>query len=100
MVENRTLHFIAQLKEWLKQNPGNIAISCHGNSMRPIREVFEHLSIKQMLQLENPQDQAMEYVLHIHSVEVDNVKKADLKAIGKPFWYRRLLSWQQIPKIP
>ena len=75
MVENRTLHFIAQLKEWLKQNPGNIAISCHGNSMRPIREVFEHLSIKQMLQLENPQDQAMEYVLHIHSVEVDNVEE-------------------------
>jgi len=54
MVENRTLPFVAQLKEWLKQNQGNIAISCHGNSMRPIRQIFEHLSIEQMLQLENP----------------------------------------------
>ena len=54
MVENRTLPFVAQLKEWLKQNQGNIAISCHGNSMRPIRQIFEHLSIEQMLQLDNP----------------------------------------------
>jgi len=87
MVENRTIPFVAQLKGWLKQNPGNVAISCHGNSMRPIRQVFEHLSIEQMLQLENPQDQAMEYALNVHRVEVDNFEgifKGDWKAVLVP----------------
>jgi len=79
MVENRTLPFVTQLKSWLRQNPGNVAISCHGNSMRPIRRVFEHLSLKQMLQLENPQDQAMEYALHIHSVNVSDVNEHRLE---------------------
>ena len=71
MVESRTLPFIVQLEKWLKQKPGNVAISCHGNSMRPIRRVFEHLSLKQMLELENPQDQVMQYALHVHGVSVD-----------------------------
>ena len=79
MVENRTLPFVVQLEGWLRQNPGNVAISCHGNSMRPIRRVFEHLSFKQMLQLENPQDQAMEYALHIHRVNVSDVGQRRLK---------------------
>ncbi len=79
MVENRTLPFLVQLEEWLRQNPGNVAISCHGNSMRPIRRIFEHLSLKQMLQLENPQDQAMEYALHIHRVNVDEVEERRLE---------------------
>jgi len=68
MVENRTLPFLNYLKEWLRQNPGNVAISCHGNSMRPIRRVFENLSLKQMLQIENPQDKAIAYALHCHEV--------------------------------
>jgi len=72
------LPFIEQLERWLQQNPGNVAISCHGNSMRPIRRVFEHLSLKQMLQLENPQNHAMEYALHIHRVNVNVAEK------GKP----------------
>ena len=75
MVESRTLPFVDLLEGWLRQNPGNVAISCHGNSMRPIRRVFEHLSLKQMLQLENPQDQAMEYALHIHRINVDKVEE-------------------------
>jgi 2,3-bisphosphoglycerate-dependent phosphoglycerate mutase len=79
MVENRTLAFVAQLEGWLRQNPGNVAISCHGNSMRPIRRVFEHLSLKQMLHLENPQNQAMEYALHIHRINVDDVEEHRLE---------------------
>jgi 2,3-bisphosphoglycerate-dependent phosphoglycerate mutase len=79
MVESRTLDFVVQLKERLRQNPGNVAISCHGNSMRPIRRVFEHLSLKQMLQLENPQDQAMEYALHNHRVNVNEVEERRLE---------------------
>jgi 2,3-bisphosphoglycerate-dependent phosphoglycerate mutase len=76
MVENRTLPFILQLKKCLRQNPGNVAISCHGNSMRPIRRVFEDLSLKQMLQIENPQDKAMEYALEIHRIDVSDVEGA------------------------
>ena len=74
MVESRMLPFVVQLERWLQQNPGNVAISCHGNSMRPIRRVFEHLSLNQMLQLENPQDQSMEYALHVHSVKVNGTE--------------------------
>ena len=58
MVEKRVVSFLEQLREWLKQNPGNVAISCHNNSMRPFRRIFENLSITQMCKLENPQDRA------------------------------------------
>jgi len=80
MVENRTDPFVVQLKQWLRQNPGNVAISCHGNSLRPIRRIFEHLSLKQMLQLENPQDRAMEYALNIHRVKVEGATKGAVEA--------------------
>jgi 2,3-bisphosphoglycerate-dependent phosphoglycerate mutase len=71
MVENRTLPFLDELEEWLRIHPGNVAISCHGNSLRPIRRVFEHLSLRQMLQLENPQDHAASYAVHLHSVKIE-----------------------------
>ncbi len=58
IVEKRVISFLEQLTEWLKQNPGNVAISCHNNSMRPFRRIFENLSITQMCKLENPQDRA------------------------------------------
>jgi 2,3-bisphosphoglycerate-dependent phosphoglycerate mutase len=80
MVENRTLPFLVQLEEWFRQNPGNVAISCHGNSLRPIRRVFEHLSLKQMLQMENPQDRAMTYTLHVHSVNIESPGKSTIRA--------------------
>ena len=76
MVEKRTDSFVVQLQSWLKENPSNIAISCHGNSLRPIRRVFEHLSLKQMLQLENPQDKAMNYALNIHSITIQSETKS------------------------
>lgn len=88
MVENRTLPFLLQLKEWLRQNPGNIAISCHGNSLRPIRRVFEHLSLRQMLEIENPQDRAMAYALNVHGVNIESSRsrttRADWKGILIP----------------
>lgn len=67
MVESRVLPFISEFKEWLRKHPGNVAISCHGNSMRPIRRVFENLSLEQMLKLENPQDKAMQYTVEVQS---------------------------------
>ena len=75
MVEKRTISFLKQLGDWLTQNNGNVAISCHGNSLRPIRRIFENLSLKQMLQLENPQDRAMSYALHIHSIKIECTKE-------------------------
>jgi 2,3-bisphosphoglycerate-dependent phosphoglycerate mutase len=80
MVEHRTLPFLVQLEEWLRKNPGNVAISCHGNSLRPIRRVFEHLSLRQMLQIENPQDRATAYALHVHSVNIENIRKTSVDA--------------------
>jgi 2,3-bisphosphoglycerate-dependent phosphoglycerate mutase len=80
MVEKRTLPFLVQLEEWLRQNRGNVAISCHGNSLRPIRRVFEHLSLKQMLQIENPQDHAMSYALHVHSIKVESPRTRTAKS--------------------
>jgi 2,3-bisphosphoglycerate-dependent phosphoglycerate mutase len=61
MVEKRVISFLEQLREWLKQNPGNVAISCHNNSIRPLRRVFENLSIVQMCKLESPQNCAIIY---------------------------------------
>jgi broad specificity phosphatase PhoE len=64
MVEKRVLSFLAQFKDWLGQTRGNVAISCHGNSIRPIRRVFEHLNMKQMLQLEASHNCVMVYDFH------------------------------------
>ena len=90
MVENRTLPFLAQLREWLRRNPGNVAISCHGNSLRPIRQVFEHLSLRQMLELENPQDRAFAYALHLHSVNLEGPEESPIK----PDWTSILVPQQ------
>jgi 2,3-bisphosphoglycerate-dependent phosphoglycerate mutase len=80
MVENRTLPFLVQLEERLRQNPANVAISSHGNSLRPIRRVFEHLSLKQMLQVENPHDRAMTYVLYVCKVSIESPRKSTIIA--------------------
>lgn len=71
MVERRTIPFIRSLRKWLEPKPGNIALACHGNSMRPIRRIFEHLTLQQMLQIENPQDTAIAYALHVHEVHIE-----------------------------
>lgn len=64
MVEKRVLSFLAQFRDWFEQTSGNVAISCHSNSIRPIRRVFEHLNMKQMLQLETSHDRVMVYDFH------------------------------------
>ena len=51
MVEKQVIPFLEQLREWLKQNPGNVAISCPNNSIRPFKRFFETLSIAQMCKL-------------------------------------------------
>jgi 2,3-bisphosphoglycerate-dependent phosphoglycerate mutase len=65
MVEKRVLSFLNELTEWLKQKPGNVAISCHNNSIRPLRKRFENLSQAQMCKIDSPQDKALIYSLNI-----------------------------------
>jgi len=63
MVEKRVLPFIRDLIAYMKKYRVNVAISAHGNSMRPFRRYFEKLTIKQMMSLENPWDDYFEYRL-------------------------------------
>ena len=61
MVEKRVCIFIADLLPLMRQKKVNVAISAHGNSMRPFRRYFEDLTIEQMMKLEMPFDQYFEY---------------------------------------
>lgn len=54
MVEERVFPFCEEMIERARKNNLNIAISCHGNSMRAIRRYFEGLSIIEELTIENP----------------------------------------------
>ena len=49
----------------MKKEQINVAISAHGNSMRPFRRYFEKLSIKEMMKLENPWDDYFEYEIKV-----------------------------------
>ena len=77
MVENRVMPFLYDLKAWLGQNPGNVAISCHNNSIRPLRRVFEHLTLAQMCEIESPHDKALIYTLDINFQNKLQKKKND-----------------------
>ena len=61
MVEKRVNSFIDYLLDKMKREKINVAISAHGNSMRPFRRRFENLTIEEMMKLENPWDQYFEY---------------------------------------
>lgn len=80
MVEKRVMSFLEQFKEWLKQNQGNVAISCHNNSIRPFRRVFENLSLTQMCTLESPQNRAFIYDLDLGSLGFLHPKQKACKA--------------------
>lgn len=65
MVEDRVLDFIKDLLEKMKRERINVAISAHGNSMRPFRRYFEGFSVDEMMKLENPYDEFFEYTVSI-----------------------------------
>lgn len=65
MVEKRVLSFLKDLIIFIKKNKVNVAISAHGNSMRPFRRYFEKLSIEKMMKLENPWDDYFEYEIKV-----------------------------------
>jgi len=60
-VEKRVLSFVSDLIKKVKKEKINVAISAHGNSMRPFRRYFEKFSIEEMMELENPFDDYFEY---------------------------------------
>ena len=65
MVERRVLSFIKDLLKFIKRERVNVAISAHGNSMRPFRRYFEGFSVKNMMKLENPWDDYFEYSVKV-----------------------------------
>jgi len=64
-VEKRVNFFIKDLLKKMKKEKINIAISAHGNSMRPFRAYFEKLSREEMMSLENPWDDYFEYTVNV-----------------------------------
>ncbi|MBW3015964.1 histidine phosphatase family protein [Candidatus Woesearchaeota archaeon] len=62
-VEKRVLSFIKDLLKKIKKEKINVAISAHGNSMRPFRRYFEKFSKKKMMELENPWDDYFDYTV-------------------------------------
>lgn len=50
-VERRVLSFLKDILVLVKKEKVNVLIVCHGNSIRPIRRYFEHLSPKSMMKL-------------------------------------------------
>ncbi|MEE9525535.1 MAG: 2,3-bisphosphoglycerate-dependent phosphoglycerate mutase [Candidatus Woesearchaeota archaeon] len=64
-VEKRVKSFLKDLLKKMKKEKVNVAISAHGNSMRPFRRYFEKLTIKQMMKLENPWDDYFEYSVDV-----------------------------------
>ena len=80
MVEKRVLPFIHQLIAFIKKYQVNVAISAHGNSMRPFRKYFEKLSIKQMMKLEMPYDAYFEYSIPVSGKPI-RPKKSDWKSV-------------------
>ena len=65
MVEKRVNLFIKSLLKKMKKEKVNVAISAHGNSMRPFRAHFEKLSREKMMKLENPWDGYFEYTVEV-----------------------------------
>lgn len=65
MVEKRVKSFIKDLLKKMKHEKINVAISAHGNSMRPFRRYFEKLTLKEMMRLENPWDDYFVYKIKV-----------------------------------
>jgi len=64
-VEKRVLFFIKDMLYDMKKSKKNILIVAHGNSMRPFRRFFEHMSIEEMMKLENQKEQIFTYKIDV-----------------------------------
>jgi len=85
MVEKRVLPFIRDLIKFMKKYQVNIAISAHGNSMRPFRRYFEKASVNRMVKWEMPYDDYFEYSFDVGSKKiVKKPSKKDWKSVLLP----------------
>ena len=67
MVEKRVKEFIKELKELIKKEKVNVAISAHGNSIRLFRKIWENATIDEATKWFIPYDKVFKY-----SVKVKN----------------------------
>jgi 2,3-bisphosphoglycerate-dependent phosphoglycerate mutase len=65
MVEARVMPFVEELLVKMKAEKINVAISAHGNSMRPFRKYFEKLTNEEMMKQENPWDDYFTYEVEV-----------------------------------
>jgi len=63
-VEKRVLSFLHDMIHSVKNSGVNVLIIAHGNSIRPIRKYFEHLSNDEMMKLENQR-----HILFTYNIE-------------------------------
>jgi 2,3-bisphosphoglycerate-dependent phosphoglycerate mutase len=64
-VEKRVLPFVRDVLTIMKDLKVNVAISAHGNSMRPILKHFKKLTPQQTMMLEMPYDDYYEFVIEV-----------------------------------
>jgi len=64
-VEKRVKDFIKYLKNYIKKNKVNVAISAHGNSIRLFRKIMENASREESIKWFIPYDKVFEYTFKI-----------------------------------
>lgn len=64
-VKKRVLSFIKDLLRFIKKHKVDVAISAHGNSMRPFRQFFEKFSDKEMMKLYNSYESVYEFKIKL-----------------------------------
>lgn len=84
MVEGRVGSFIKDLLAFVKKYKVNVAISAHGNSMRPFRRYFEKASIAKMMKWEMPYDTFFEYSIDVPSGPSPEPTKNSWKSVRLP----------------
>ncbi len=81
MVEGRVKSFIKDLLAFIRKYKVNVAISAHGNSMRPFRRYFEKASVKQMMKWEMPYDDYFEYSVDVSESSAPKPAKKSWKSV-------------------
>jgi 2,3-bisphosphoglycerate-dependent phosphoglycerate mutase len=84
MVEARVKSFIKDLLAFIKKYKVNVAISAHGNSMRPFRRYFEKASAKSMMKWEMPYNNYFVYSVDVPSGKAPKPSKKSWKSVLKP----------------
>jgi len=65
MVEKRVKIFIKNLKEFIKKEKVNVAISAHGNSIRIFRKIWEGKTKEETVKWDIPYDKIFTYKLEV-----------------------------------